>query len=543
MKNRTLTLAMTVATAAGLQSLSFAQTITIAGPVNFGGPIGDVNNTVLTGQSPVTTAFLMKDAATVNSGDITEVLTATYATEATLRLENDAFPGIYYATDFTDVGAMTGTFSAVPGTVRPYTLDGGNAALIPVASSWNVECYETFDDGAGVDSTGSNLSVTVGTNLYAINSGVLPGPFDSAGPVNSPENSILNVATISAPTIFPASITFSGVGTEVIPATSISQVRFRIRSSAFPGISADFQPSTSTSTLVTVSNAVLAAPNATLTDSGGNALKGMLLPIASVLSGQFFELFDDGAGADTQWTNVHVRASNGSAIAPATPPTATDLGVVTDATLTTTLTALTGPWANTVSWFKFNLPADVNAGNGRFLDIWTTRPSTTHSGDTVLCLYDSTGRFIAWNDDGAGAGPTTGTTSFMSAIAYGSNSDTVEDWTLNAADLAFDGRTGEGLPAGDYYVALCPYASVTRADGFVLTGPTTASDGTQINIRSNVPGGSNQTLSGTLALGDTVGAFSYNRNIAYEVKQGVTTIASGTLTVSANSSALSISVP
>ncbi|MBL8060447.1 MAG: hypothetical protein JNK63_07000, partial [Chthonomonas sp.] len=54
---------------------------------------------------------------------------------------------------------------------------------------------------------------------------------------------------------------------------------------------------------------------------------------------------------------------------------------------------------------------------------------------------------------------------------------------------------------------------------------------------------SNQTLSGTLALGDTVGAFSYNRNIAYEVKQGVTTIASGTLTVSANSSALSISVP
>ncbi|MBL8061200.1 MAG: hypothetical protein JNK63_10865, partial [Chthonomonas sp.] len=65
-----------------------------------------------------------------------------------------------------------------------------------------------------------------------------------------------------------------------------------------------------------------------------------------------------------------------------------------------------------------------------------------------------------------------------------------------------------------------------------------------IQLFSSTPlGPSNQTLSGTLALGDTVGAFAFNRNIAYEVKQGVTTIASGTLTVSANSSALSISVP
>ena len=56
-------------------------------------------------------------------------------------------------------------------------------------------------------------------------------------------------------------------------------------------------------------------------------------------------------------------------------------------------------------------------------------------------------------------------------------------------------------------------------------------------------GAANQTLSGTLSLADTVGTFANSSNISFQVKQGVNTLASGTLTRTASSSALSINVP
>ncbi len=50
-------------------------------------------------------------------------------------------------------------------------------------------------------------------------------------------------------------------------------------------------------------------------------------------------------------------------------------------------------------------------------------------------------------------------------------------------------------------------------------------------------------LTGTLVLGDTSAAFAFSRNIGYSVKQGTTTVASGTITANATSTPLSISVP
>lgn len=54
---------------------------------------------------------------------------------------------------------------------------------------------------------------------------------------------------------------------------------------------------------------------------------------------------------------------------------------------------------------------------------------------------------------------------------------------------------------------------------------------------------SNQAVSGTLTLGDTVGTFAANRSISYVVKQGATTIGSGSITCSTASTTFSINLP
>ncbi len=687
MNKRTLSLAMSIASF-GVVAMSSAQQIVVPGPVDFGGPIGSSLNTVLTGQSPVTTAFVMGSGITVNGGELTEVNTGTFATEATIRMENDAYPGIFYATDLTAATGYTGTYICVAGTVRPWTTNGGNGGTIPVGSAWNLEFYETFDDGGvGVDETGANIDYTInqppspptntdlgtvtegnplvatinslaagevawykftlasdvnaasdqwlsiwtgestldteiglyrpdgtlansddnsgagnlsaflygimpgdpssgydigtpdatlltagtyylavaefnatfagdfgvtstglgggpvslhlsrGTVLYPFNSGLLAGPYDSAGAPGDAGNSVAALGAVAAPFTFGSTLVFSGSGAEVITTTSLSDCRLRIRSSAFPGISAEFQPTTSGALTVTVSGASCVSPGTTLADSGGNLLRGLTIPAGSTMTGEFFETFDNGPGTDSTWTNVQVKIPNGSAIAPGTPPTATDLGTLTDATLTTTLVATTAPFAGQVEWYKFTLGSAVSLPGGRFLDIWTTQPGTTgFSSDTVLCLYDANGRYLTYNDDGGG------TPSLMSALSFGGGSDTPTTWTQSNADLPFNGRSGEGLPAGDYYLAVCQYAANNRGDGFAVTPPATTNGGTNVNFRTNLPS-SNQTLSGNLILGDTAFSGASTRNIAYTVMQGTTTLASGSVTASASSSALSIDVP
>ena len=54
---------------------------------------------------------------------------------------------------------------------------------------------------------------------------------------------------------------------------------------------------------------------------------------------------------------------------------------------------------------------------------------------------------------------------------------------------------------------------------------------------------SNQHVTGTLSLGDTVSTFVYNRNISYEVVQGTLTLASGSVVANSPNTAFDISLP
>ncbi len=63
------------------------------------------------------------------------------------------------------------------------------------------------------------------------------------------------------------------------------------------------------------------------------------------------------------------------------------------------------------------------------------------------------------------------------------------------------------------------------------------------NVQLNAVAGPGQNLTGTLVLGDSSSVFAFNRSIAYSVKQGTATVASGTTMASATSMPLSISIP
>ncbi len=67
--------------------------------------------------------------------------------------------------------------------------------------------------------------------------------------------------------------------------------------------------------------------------------------------------------------------------------------------------------------------------------------------------------------------------------------------------------------------------------------------GTQFRGLRFIPGAANVNLTGTLNLNDTSGTFAFNRSISYAVKQGTTTVSSGTLVRNTSSGSFSISVP
>ena len=130
---------------------------------------------------------------------------------------------------------------------------------------------------------------------------------------------------------------------------------------------------------------------------------------------------------------------------------------------------------------------------------------------------------------------------------------------LHNGVLMTEGR----LAYNDAYVAASPMSFAMGSGGPVaLTVPVLTGDRIELRILPNyqtpdtlpwmaglhinvnvAPDPANQNLTGTLFLGDTGGSFAFNRSIAYSVKQGTSTVASGTVTASASSTPLNISVP
>jgi hypothetical protein len=156
---------------------------------------------------------------------------------------------------------------------------------------------------------------------------------------------------------------------------------------------------------------------------------------------RFYEYFDDGgtASIDARW-NLSVTLTD----EPPAPPASTNLGTAVYPGSSVSGVAFT---AGQIKWFSFTVPAAVPGAPGRFLDLDTFGSVLADSfpNDTTIGLYDSTGVFIAQDDDSCAG--------FTSQLSFGAG---VRPPTGDG--VPYDGRNGS-LSAGVYYLAVGAYPS------------------------------------------------------------------------------------
>ncbi len=376
----------------------------------------------------------------------------------------------------------------------------------------------------GLSSMASAQTVSIGAVDFCSN----PGNLTNGG---LPSGGINTVFTASVSTgyvltnfvnVLTANVVSNGGG------TWRSEPGFRMENSAFPGQSAyfnlingnftysSFNISTLTSrTLLTASSGYTWGVPATL-------LAGTAIPTGSTWTFEAYESFDDiAAGADATGTGISFTLP-GNPPSPPTAPNSIDLGVISasNSTLTTLVPAL---GVGEVKWYRFTLPANVDASTPDFLEIWT-EDSGAGPIDTEIGLYSSTGDLIADDDD-------TGVLAF-SNLSFGSGS-------FPGGGTGVDGTT---LSAGTYYLSASKY-NTEFAAGWSVSSDASAGIEFNLKLATSVVGAPGVALTGTLNLNDTSASFAFNRSISYAVKQGTTTVASGTVTADASSESFSISVP
>jgi hypothetical protein len=135
-------------------------TFNIAGPVSSIASVGTAGNTLLTFAE--TSSYTLGGTATMTSGILTEVLGNTFASEARIRLTNSGIANWSATLQPTTTDDYIGTHN-VPAGARSLTFGGSNAAArnVTAGSTWTLEFFESFDDGAGSDQNWTNLNFTL----------------------------------------------------------------------------------------------------------------------------------------------------------------------------------------------------------------------------------------------------------------------------------------------------------------------------------------------------------------------------------------------
>lgn len=301
--------------------------------------------------------------------------------------------------------------------------------------------------GLGLALTGSAFAGFSFTN---------PGPVASGGAVGSPDNGILSF-NYGGPAFIPGSITLEGDLASVIGGTYASEARIHITNPMGQTFNTNAWTSTATYTTLHIGPATQGGLNPTLAGATvGN------------WTFEFFDSFDDGAGADSSWTNLNISIND---YVPPTPPTSTNLGNVVDTTADYGTPDMLAQHQNgAVTWYSFTLNNAINNGAGTWLDI-DTEGSTL--SDTEVGLYNSAGALVATDDDDG--------TGFLSEISFGQTAPTR---TIGGA-VGGNGRDG-ALTPGVYYLAVAGY-NATFGPDFGVTSTSTATGTVNVNIRTNVP--------------------------------------------------------
>ncbi len=191
------------------------------------------------------------------------------------------------------------------------------------------------------------------------------------------------------------------------------------------------------------------------------------------------------------------------------------------------------PIGSTVTWRMMIDPA-CSAGEF-YLDVRSGQPGSSGQRDMLLLIGEVGANWRVY----AKYGGIEMSTLFSTPFTLGERVDGSMTITgLNTWQMTLTPFGGSPSTISGEFRTTDQLVQVLNFSNFGLNG-----DAYFNNISVNGPAPANQTLTGNLILGDTAFSGASTRNIAYTVMQGTTTLASGSVTASASSSALSIDVP
>ena len=384
---------------------------------------------------------------------------------------------------------------------------------------------------AGVSSIALAQTVTIASADF----GGQPGNLTNTGLPGSFVNTVVTATAGSNYALTDTVNINSGDFTSVNAGTFSIEPSIRMENSGFPGLYAYFGFITTGTSYVTATadigpRLMKTTSTAPYTFAGVTVaptlLTGAAITASSTWTFECYETYRDGVATETLPDSTGANISftlPGSIIPPPPPPTgAIDLGTISasNSTLTTNVPALA---ASEIKWYKFVLPATVNASTPDFFEAWTTDDGSG-GVDTEIGIYNTAGNLVASNDDFTG---------LWSDLSWGSG----------AFPGGGTGGSGTSLASGTYYLAAGRFNVTFGAANYTVTSTGPATTSFNLNLATSVSAPANQNLTGTLNLGDTGGAFAFNRSIGYSVKQGTSTIGSGTVVASASASSFSISLP
>jgi hypothetical protein len=523
---------------------------------------GDVDNQTVDGPLAASN-YLLAPSCVVNSLTLTEIATATYGSEFQVRIFFAAAPTLYAQLQPTATTSYVGSLTVAANTTR--TLTGplllGN---IVSGSQWRMEIADTFNDGtAGLsEQTATDFKFTLSAVVPPIQTWTISG--DTYDAVGDSSNPVIALGTYSGATYTLGSeVRISGgTVTKVDSAGSAATAVVVLRNSANPYYRLVVAPTTSSGTAgvpqAATNRSIFLGTLLTPTVSPASYsydLYGATIPTGSTWTAELAETTENGTDAiEATISGVTISVTDGTFVIPTgtAPATTIDLGDInsTTAPVATPLSSQQAPLAlGEVRWFKFTTAGFNQAG--KFLDIFVDQGSNitdpqnpilaTDDEDTELGLFDSNGLLIANDDDNSAQ--------LWSQLSFGDANaprGTVADPFGTLIGVPQDGRNGDGLAPGTYYLAAARWSGLTTFyHGFAVGTSTTAgAHWWKLNLQTNVAGGGggSASISGNLELLSTVGSGG-TESIGWTLSDGTNTYNGNVSVADVGSSAYSIAIP
>ncbi len=493
---------MSMALVSASCSVAFGQsTFTFGGTIGHVDSPGDPDNTIVVAGGIVGASYTISNTITnLTNSTLTKVATADYLSDNGFTIRNSALPGLSATGRYNATGEIYTSYLFPNGATR--VISGSLiGAVAPSGSSWTVEFWNDFNDGTlGISEANiSGLSFRLDGLSTPSFTGINAGASNSVDQPYDLNNVIVNVGTVVTSFVLGPNVQVSAILNDLVPTASGDNAVLRITCSAFPGEYAQ----------VVAGGGLYLAPYAlsgVATANGG--LIGRTIPAGSNISVEFCEDTDDSSGpssvdnngiAEQSWTNLNLKLFGEPYTVPSPPPS-TLIGTINPGDSFTVNS--NGFVAGEVKWYRIILAQDFDTSANEFLDIYSQAKGIAAGdlADTEMAFYNANGVMITQDDDDD--------TRWMSAFSFGVGPETPRNgntapvgaigWS-NGKD--FNGRDGNSLKAGTYYIALSVFPGTFGHKFSAVGGSNASTNGCNLKIRSN---GGGSVISGNVNLQDWI---------------------------------------